>query len=483
MENSESRSDDEHVQRTENMFKRILSPIEPLVMRIQSLLVWEYPRKSAVLFICVHGLFWFLAAVGCRFYFVVSTVTYIIYLVQTWKHKIWPEIRVPPAVPEDPDSWTPVHPRLLSVPELCQYIAHVWCSCSNILHYWLTFRRVYPFLFCVMSCTFFFILAMIGHYIPGLMLAYIIVISTLLGPSVLYHNLLKRVYLKFEPIFMKMEYSIKLKNKWSFKVPRSSTSVVSAAGQVEISDTDSETDFTPSLDPVTTAALARAITDSEDESLDPSLSTPLLSKEPSIDLEDEDDQERQVDFDVNFEEGIPEMPSFEDVLDNTDDELLELHIPKKRSKHRRQKLEDMNFVPEHFGDTSDSEEEETDLNFPSLMAESLLDSESNSGGDMLSGATGAFMSKTLSSVIGSALSGMSNLKPNTASTSRGDSSNVPSSVSYKQRSGDEVDFHVSPNNDKPTGPDHQQVADDSSDIDIGEEFEFLDQYDLEDDEK
>ncbi|XP_060085815.1 reticulophagy regulator 3-like isoform X2 [Ylistrum balloti] len=479
MENPGTRSSDDDVQRAEDMFRRILNPIEPLVMRIQSLLVWEYPRKSAVLFVCVHGIFWFLAAVGCRFYFVVSTVTYIVYLVQTWKHKIWPEIRVPPAVPEDPDSWTPVHPRLLSVPELCTYLAHLWCSCSNIVHYWLTFRRVYPFLFCVMSSSFFLILAMIGRYIPGIMLAYIIVISTLLCPSVLYHNLLKRVYLKFEPIFMKMDYSIKLKNKWSFKVPRSSTSVGSS-GRVEISETDSETEFTPSLDPATTAALARAITDSEDESPDPSLSSPLLSKEPSIDLEDDDYQERQVDFDVNFEEGIQEMPSFDDVLDNTDDELLE-HIPKRLSKHRRPKLDDMTFVSEHFGDTSDSEEGETDLNFPSLMADSILSSESDSGGIMPSGA-GAFVSKTLSSVVGSALSGISNLKPSTTSANKGDKSNVPASVSYNQQSGDEVDFHVTSNNDQQTRPSNQQ-DDNSSDIDIGEEFEFLDQYDLEEEEK
>lgn len=47
-------------------------------------------------------------------------------------------------------------------------------------------------------------------------------------------------------------------------------------------DTDSELEeFVPSFDPATTAALARAITDSEDESGTP-LSTPLLSKEPSV---------------------------------------------------------------------------------------------------------------------------------------------------------------------------------------------------------
>ena len=48
-----------------------------------------------------------------------------------------------------------------------------------------------------------------------------------------------------------------------------------------------EEDFEPSLDPIATAALARAITDSEDEGTGGSPSIPNLSKEPSIDNSDD----------------------------------------------------------------------------------------------------------------------------------------------------------------------------------------------------
>ena len=48
-----------------------------------------------------------------------------------------------------------------------------------------------------------------------------------------------------------------------------------------------EEDFEPSLDPLATAALARAITDSEDEGTGGTPSIPNLSKEPSIDNSDD----------------------------------------------------------------------------------------------------------------------------------------------------------------------------------------------------
>ena len=48
-----------------------------------------------------------------------------------------------------------------------------------------------------------------------------------------------------------------------------------------------EEDFEPSLDPLATAALARAITDSEDEGTGGTPSIPNLSKEPSIDSSDD----------------------------------------------------------------------------------------------------------------------------------------------------------------------------------------------------
>lgn len=54
-ENSEN---DERLLYYEEYFKEMLSPLEPTIMKLQSLLVWEKPVKSTVMIASVHCIFW-----------------------------------------------------------------------------------------------------------------------------------------------------------------------------------------------------------------------------------------------------------------------------------------------------------------------------------------------------------------------------------------------------------------------------------------
>nr|XP_033801698.1 reticulophagy regulator 2 isoform X2 [Geotrypetes seraphini] len=160
-------------------------------------------------------------------------------------------------------------PRLLSFPELCHCLAESWITCRLYLQEMLQYKRQHPGKFCAHVCSGCLSLVVVGHYIPGIMISYIILLSVLLWPLVVYHELIQRMYTGLEPILMKLDYSMKgeetlhhkheKRNKQGKKEPE--------AGDEPMAETDSDSEaelssFSPLVDAKTTA-LALAITDSE----------------------------------------------------------------------------------------------------------------------------------------------------------------------------------------------------------------------------
>lgn len=201
----------------------------------------------------------------------------------------------------------------------------------------------------------------------------------------------------------------------------------------------------PTRDPKVTAALARAITDSEDEGMGvPDIPTPRLSKESSINHSDDHaDFSDNSDIESEFARGLGQMPSLEDQL--SDEEEATPSQP-------REKKEKIRFVSSHFEDSTDDELEDTRLGkgmrFPDLQDLSLVEH---------SAGIRETANQIVSSVMGNALSGIKNL----AGGNNKDSDAVDGTEAQVQSS--------SP----------QQQASDASDLDIAEEFDFLEEYNVE----
>uniref|UniRef100_K1PIT1 RETREG1-3/ARL6IP-like N-terminal reticulon-homology domain-containing protein n=1 Tax=Magallana gigas TaxID=29159 RepID=K1PIT1_MAGGI len=399
---------DSYSRETENMFRELLSPIEPLIMKIQSLLVWEKPSRSAIMFLIVHGIFWFIAKNGCQFYFCISSIAALMFFVYTWRKWIWPEIRVMSLM--------------------------LWpCVLYNNL-----FQKIYMALEPVLMRLDYTL--KIRPWIWRMM-------SLMLWPCVLYNNLFQKIYMALEPVLMRLDYTLKIR-PWIWRNQQArKTANFGSIGTSTTRDSDSESEeLMPTRDPKVTAALARAITDSEDEGMGvPDIPTPRLSKESSINHSDEHaDFSDNSDIESEFARGLGQMPSLEDQL--SDEEAT----PSKP----RKKKEKIQFVSSHFGDSTDDEVEDTRLvrgmRFPDLQDLSLVE---NSAGIRETA------NQIVSSVMGNALSGIKNL----AGGNNKDSDAVD---------GTEVKVQSS-------SP--QQEASDASDLDndIAEEFDFLEEYDVE----
>uniref|UniRef100_A0A452GWA2 RETREG1-3/ARL6IP-like N-terminal reticulon-homology domain-containing protein n=1 Tax=Gopherus agassizii TaxID=38772 RepID=A0A452GWA2_9SAUR len=215
-------------------------------------------------------------------------------------------------------------PHLLSVPELCYCLAESWVTFRLYLQELLQYKRQNPAKFCARVCSGCLILAMVGHYVPGIMISSIILLSILLWPLVVYHELIQRMYTRLEPVLMKLDYSMKaetlhLKHEKRKRQGKSEP----MAGDEPMAETESESEaelsgYSPVVD-VKKTALALAITDSELSDEEASIlesggfsvsraTTPQLTDVS----EDLDQQSLHSEPEESFAKDLAEFPSVEE---------------------------------------------------------------------------------------------------------------------------------------------------------------------------
>ncbi|KAJ8281779.1 hypothetical protein COCON_G00042980 [Conger conger] len=296
-----------------------LSQYEPVMLWVQRLLVWERPLHSIFVAFTLNTVFWLLSSTSLRPVFLLSMALLGLVLLDRWKHKL-PSLSVqfPEASMNRRESVT-VQPRLLSVPELSHHVAESYLTCCLYIQEALQYKRLNHGKFCVLVCAGCLVLAGVGHYIPGVMISYIILLSVLLWPLVVYHELIQKMYTGLEPILMKLDYSM----KGDTQPHKKKVKKESEDGDEPLVETESESEeelscFAPTVD-VRTTALAMAITDSELSDEEASIlesggfsvsraTTPQLT-----DLsEDLDVLSVHSEHEETFSSDLPEFPSVEE---------------------------------------------------------------------------------------------------------------------------------------------------------------------------
>ncbi|XP_035006045.1 reticulophagy regulator 2 isoform X2 [Hippoglossus stenolepis] len=299
-----------------------LSPYEPPLLWLQRLLVWERPLCSISVALTLNTLFWLLSSTSLRPLFLLSVSLMGLMLLERWKPKL-PTVTVQEAEAHPVQSETMgVEQHLLSVPELSHHLAESYLLCCLYLQEMLQYKQQNHGKFCVMMCSSCFVLAVVGHYVPGIMISYIIVLSVLVWPLVVYHELIQRMYTGLEPIMMKLDYSMKGENEHR-KHDKRKVKKEMEEGDEPRAETESDSEeelslFAPTVDAKTTA-LAMAITDSELSDEEASIlesggfsvsraTTPQLTDVS----EDLDAQSLHSEPEESYLRDLPEFPSVEE---------------------------------------------------------------------------------------------------------------------------------------------------------------------------
>ncbi|XP_019731317.1 protein FAM134C [Hippocampus comes] len=307
-----------------------LGPYEPLLTYLQSVLVWERPFQCLLLYVLVNVVFWFFALTTLRLLFLLACGLAAVVCVDAWRNKIWPKLRVRNQDECESESWGLVQPGILSVPELCHHVAEAWVSAvvvaSNLAH----FKRFNPGRFCILTCCLFSSLAMIGRYIPGLVLSYSAVLVMLLAPLAAYHRVFQRVFVKLEPVLQRLDFSVcgymmskPLDNQF-LRMPLHG--VISGEG----SDSEEElAAFCPTFDDIVVAK-ELALTDSEHSDAEVSYTdngTFNLSRGQTPLTEGSEELERHSDAEESFAQDLPDFPSINPdatLMDDDDDTSIGL---------------------------------------------------------------------------------------------------------------------------------------------------------------
>ncbi|KAI1896501.1 hypothetical protein AGOR_G00095430 [Albula goreensis] len=317
-----------HVRAVEAAIQERLGPYEPAITYIQSVLVWERPLHSVLLYTIVNIVFWFFALSSLHLMFLLSACLATFVCLDTWGNRIWHKIGFKQQ--DGRESWGLVHPGILSVPELCHHMAEVWVTLSSFTRSLMQFRQYSPGKFCLLVCGFFTFLAMLGCYIPGVVLCYTAMMAVLLCPLAVYHRVWQRLLVRLEPALQRLDFSVsgymmsKPKENQFLRRPIRHTSTADG------SDSEEELSaFCPQLDDAVVAK-ELAITDSEHSDAEVSYTengTFNLSRGQTPLTEGSEDLDRHSDAEESFSCDLPDFPSINPeatLMDDDDDTSIGL---------------------------------------------------------------------------------------------------------------------------------------------------------------
>ncbi|XP_073428417.1 reticulophagy regulator 3 [Dendrobates tinctorius] len=315
-----SRERDEQVRAVQEALLGWLGSSEPVLSYLQAVLVWERPRHSALLHLLLNAAFWFFALTSLRIVFLAAFGLMILICVDQWKNKIWPELGAARSNEMDNESWGFVHPRLLSVPELCHHAAEVWVTLTNFLKNLKVFKSENPGKFCLLFCGFLTFLTVLGGYIPGLVLSYLLLLFILLWPLAIYHRLGQRLYQKLEPALQRLDFSVR-----GYMMSKQKERQLHGRALPPNEGSDSEEElaaFCPTLDD---SAVAKELTISDSEHSDAEVSytengTFNLSRGQTPLTEGSEDLDRHSDPEESFARDLPDFPSINPEVTGIDDE-------------------------------------------------------------------------------------------------------------------------------------------------------------------
>ncbi|XP_073730744.1 reticulophagy regulator 1 [Misgurnus anguillicaudatus] len=340
---------------------------------VSKLINWKRPLWTSAFFAITNIVFWLVSLSPCRVFSIISLCLAVILVIQIMRDVALSRSKGASLWRSMTSSWEVIDSAQEDKSGSGSPFTDPWTSFKLFIEETSSFKQQNPGKFCLLVCSMCSFLALLGRYIPGVVISYILVLGIFLWPLVSSHEF----GLWMKPVLQKLDFGVgdflqKIKENHEKRILQSQAERESIEADLS------------SLFPKVDSTVCRELSISDTEVSEVTWTdngTFNLSEGNTPQTENSEDSDRRSDEEV-FTGGLPKFPSLDNVLGtNGEDDEDSIGMPTTPAH------------PSRFGSTQSEEE-------PTVQA---LDVVQRLAGDVITAAVTAAMQERLEAMVPPAL--------------------------------------------------------------------------------
>ncbi|XP_007959440.1 reticulophagy regulator 1 isoform X1 [Chlorocebus sabaeus] len=305
-------------------------PVVWLGCRADELLSWKRPLRSLLGFVAANLLFWFLALTPWRVYHLISVMILGRVIMQIIKDMVLSRTRGAQLWRSLSESWEVINSKPDERPRLSHCIAESWMNFSIFLQEMSLFKQQSPGKFCLLVCSVCTFFTILGSYIPGVILSYLLLLCAFLCPLFKCNDIGQKIYSKIKSVLLKLDFGI---GEYINQKKRER----SEADKEKSHKDDSELDFSALCPKISLTVAAKELSVSDTDVSEVSWTdngTFNLSEGYTPQTDTSDDLDRP--SEEVFSRDLSDFPSLENGMGTNDEDELSLGLPTELKRKKEQ---------------------------------------------------------------------------------------------------------------------------------------------------
>ncbi|NWX90992.1 RETR1 regulator, partial [Nothoprocta pentlandii] len=311
---------------------------------IAAALSWERPLRSLGGFLCANLLFWFVALTPWRVYHLTSLIMLGVLVLQIIKDLVLSRVKGKAVLMFllvflfVSFSWKVINSRHDYRPRINQCISEALMNLFVFLQEMSHFKEQNPGKFCLLVCSVCTFFTVLGSYIPGVVLSYALLLCAFLCPFFKCNEFGQKVCSKIKSLLMKLDFGI-------VEYINQKKKERSEAAKTKPTEEDSELDISALCPKVSPAVVAKELSVSDTDVSEVSWTdngTFNLSEGYSPQTDTSEDFDRPSDHEEAFARDLAEFPSLENGAGTNDDDDSSIGIPVQQKRKKEQTCSKIN---------------------------------------------------------------------------------------------------------------------------------------------